>query len=221
MPNVYCFGDSWGAGAELRHRQQPFVHWVGETLEHEAVNKSTSGDSLGVILKKVERHATTLTKDDVVLIVIPPDVRWYSEKKGQFYTIGLDLKGKEYRRFLGAKSKAWFEYHHVLFIYTLQNLLKDIGCKFLLAHNYRRLPDFNEYGFAIDQDIFLSPFSLTYLLSTSEEKASWDNYNTAKDGPVPEMFSGKYFKGTVNHPNQLGHKKIAELICKRLKEKYE
>lgn len=30
---IFCFGDSWGAGAELKYGEKPFVYWVAKSLE--------------------------------------------------------------------------------------------------------------------------------------------------------------------------------------------
>ena len=37
---VICFGDSWGAGAELQIIQRPFVHWFAIGVKHH--DKSTN-----------------------------------------------------------------------------------------------------------------------------------------------------------------------------------
>ena len=37
---IYCFGDSWGAGAELEEDEKPFVHWLAKDLDKSYKNFS-------------------------------------------------------------------------------------------------------------------------------------------------------------------------------------
>lgn len=217
--SVFCFGDSWAYGSELGRKEKPFAYWYGKETERRVFNFSEPGNSIGVILKRIEEHLPRIKETDTVLVIIPPDVRWYSQQPGKgFYSIGFGLNEKEYLRFLGKKTSVWFEYHSLLFIYTIQNLLKSKGCKFLLAHNYGHLPSFDKFNFPIDDEIFLSKNSLTHILSNNAVEDKWKNFEEVgiNDGPTPEMFSGKYFEGNETHPNELGHKKIAEMFFEKL-----
>ena len=68
----------------------------------------------------------------------------------------------------------------------------------------------------INVDNFLNiKKSLTTLLGGNDYYESW---NLKSDGPTTKI-KGKsiYFEGNDVHPNELGHKKIAELIKEKIK----
>lgn len=218
---LYCFGDSWAAGAELRRGEHSFVFWVSNELSVDYVNYGLEGSSLGLILHTLVSNISQITKDDLVIVVVPPDTRWYDENKEGFYSV-QNFQRDDYFKFLNKKTLRWFTYHHALFVYTIQKILNDIGCKYVLAHNYGQIDDYKKYNLLIDYTKFLSDLSLTDLLSGHIK--SWKSYpehlppqhRYDSDGPPPNLFSGVYFAGCSTHPNELGHKKIAELLLEKI-----
>jgi len=75
----------------------------------------------------------------------------------------------------------------------------------------------------INTDNFLDiKKSLTTLLEANDRYQAWQKDENLIDGPVSEspfvvlknrkVFNSKYFEGNANHPNQLGHYRIKELI---------
>lgn len=216
MNKIYCFGDSWAAGAELKQSEKPFVHWFAENLEKEYINYGQEGASLGIILHTLVMNITQISSDDCVIVIIPPDVRWYDENKEKgFYSL-MQWMTEDYTKSLNNKTVEWFKYHHLLFIFSIQKILDDIGCFYVLAHNYGQLPTNETYRIPINYKKFLSKKNLTNLLSDCYD--SWKSYQLDIDGPMHQhVFHGKYFEGTVNHPNELGHKKIAELFLEYYK----
>lgn len=216
-PTIYCFGDSWAAGAELAEGQHPFLHWVAQRLCMPYQNFGQIGSSLGIILHSIIIHLEKIKSTDVVIVIVPPDTRWYDQSQALgFYTLMSWQRDEYFDKFLNKKTLEWFIYHHSLFIYTIQKLLNDAGCRYIMAHNYGQIGDYKKYSLPIDYSKFLNEQSLTELLSGHQME--WQSYpgQTAlkhtQDGPPPEMFSGVYFAGCETHPNELGHKKIAELM---------
>jgi len=209
-PNVFAFGDSWAFGSELDFDtgDKPFVHWFAEALGMPYKNYGQEGASLAIILNKIVAQFYQLTKDSIVLVIIPPDVRWYSEtqEKG-FYTI---KDWDEYVRVAGDHSMDWFVYHHAMFIYTIQKLLNDRGCQYIMAHNYGSIERLENYNFPIDYNKFLSKKDLTSILSNRFNL--WDRLF---HDPEASLFTGEYFEGCIHHPNLLGHKRIAELMLEK------
>lgn len=217
MSNIYCFGDSWGYGAELNNPQvdeHPFVHWFAKTLNLPYENYSQEGASLGIILHRIALTLSKINQNDIVLIIVPPDVRWYDESKEKgFYTL-MQWQTEDYMKSLNNKTIEWFKYHHLLFIYAIQKSLNDIGCYYIMAHNYGQLPLSDNYKFSIDYNKFLNSVDLTTLLSSNP--CHWDSYQLESDGPIASKgFHGEYFQGTVCHPNELGHKRIAEMFLQK------
>jgi hypothetical protein len=224
-PKVFCFGDSWAYGAELNRPQvleHPFIHWFASELGMGYKNYGEEGASLGIILHRLVTQIKNITKRDIVLIIIPPDIRWYDENRREGFHSLMNWRQEDYFKSLNNKTLAWFKYHHALFIYSIQKILDDTGCYYIMAHNYGQIEETKNFNLKIDYDRFLSTADLTNLLS--EVPHNWRSYadhmpfdqQMDEDGPLyNHEFSGKYFKGTVNHPNELGHKRIAELFLEK------
>ena len=68
-----------------------------------------------------------------------------------------------------------------------------------MAHNFGENMLLDMFKELIDEKYLLSKLSLAELLS------------------VDGTFTGKYFEGKTNHPNQAGHVKIAKLFLEKLK----
>jgi hypothetical protein len=223
MTKVLCFGDSFAAGAKLKKDEYPFVHWVANELNLLYENYGKEGSSLGIILHTVIAQLANINKNDIVLVIIPPDSRWYDEDETRgFYSLSIYMIEDYYHKFLNNKTLEWFEYHHALFIYTIQKLLNDIGCYYIMAHNYGRIGG-RHYNLPIDYTRFLNEEDITNLLST--KKHVWDNYprnilpkehQFMHDGPS-NLFDKNsiYFLGTDGHPNEHGHKKLAEMFLEK------
>lgn len=223
---IYCYGDSNAAGAELKITEKPFVHWVANELQLSYQNFATNGASLGLILHKIVTTNQLINKNDIVLITIPPDTRWYDENEQHgFYSLQNYMRD-DYLKFLNKKSLEWFSYHHALFVYAIQKILDDIGCYYIMTHVYGKIDELKKYNLSIDFNKFLSNLDMLNLLN--EGKISiWDPYpkNTNPEhrydhdcpGGWYHNKSSIYFKGTNGHPNELGHKRIAELILEKYK----
>ena len=224
----YCFGDSWGEGYELDFAkgERPFVHHLSKELNLKFKNLSISGNSYPVIVTQIFDNIRNIQKDDIVLIVIPPDIRWMDERDKRYdhqgvggfrsWSLGTgDLVNRRYVSWLGNKTKVWFRYHASLFTYAIQSALDSIGCRYLFMHNYggEFIID-HRFKSLINTDNFLDvKKSLTTLLGGKDEYEAW---NLKADGPQVDLHDDKYFEGTRGHPNELGHKRIVELIKEKI-----
>lgn len=208
---LYVFGDSWGYGSELTGSEKPFANILSAWLNIDHKNFSQPGLSLGHITSLVLNELEDINEDDFVVVVIPPDVRWYSiDDNFRFRT--LSLVDENHKDSIADLSLSWFIYHHNLFMYTICNALSTKTNKFILAHNYGKLIFLDSFNPIIDHSHFLSNHSLTDLLTGK----TWEeNYSLEYDGPTLDAFSGKYFEGKKWHPNQSGHVEIAKLLLKK------
>jgi len=230
---IYCFGDSWGVGAELNINENPFGYWLARDLGEKFINFSVSGNSYPVIVTQIfdnirNRNEDSpvsklvkirnILKNDIVLVIIPPDIRWMDEYKGGFisWNIGPErTRNKQYVSWARKKTVVWFRYHASLFTYAIQSAFDSIGCKYLFMHNYGG-EFIIDHGFKslINPDNFLDiKKSLTTLLGGKDDYESW---NLKSDGPRGQMEKNIYFEGNDTHPNELGHKRIAELIKEKI-----
>ena len=227
---IYCFGDSWAAGAELTKGQHPFVHWAAAALDTDYINFGKNRNSLGIIVHNIVQQLNQITAEDLVIVVVPPDTRWYDENPGQgFYSLSLQSRPLDQRadflKFLNYKTLEWFKYHHALFIYVIQKMLNDCGCTYIMMHNYGQIADIKKYALQVDYNKFLSEHDLTTLLT--QQHYTWPNYSELQslaqnvgstDGPPSDIFTGKYFEGCEYHPNELGHREIARLLVQKYQQ---
>lgn len=208
VQHLHCFGDSWGYGSELafHKNEKPFARLLSKHFKCGLTNHAWPNRSLGLITRDIAEHVGKIHPDDLVLVVIPPDSRWYTEWETLDYAKDP---------FFLDKSNDWFEYHHQLFIFSICEMLEKIKCRYLLMHNYGKFPlDSEKYYFSnFHRDKFLSKDSLTDLLTEKKLNLSPIEAETQ----MMKHFKGKYFEGCKFHPNQLGHQRIADLIVEKLK----
>lgn len=210
--NIWSFGDSWAAGYGLKENEKRFGDYIAKECQAAHINHGVAGSSLGHILEIFTKKANKIKQSDLVIFIIPPDIRWYNVKEQKFYSIFSGMK--EYNKFIKNKNSYWFTYHHSLFIYTIINICKDIGCKFVLAHNYGVLSFENCFESLIDINCFLDiNKSLTTLLGGNDW---YENYSDKLTDDGPPFIYGDYFIKNDTHPNELGHKMIANLILRKI-----
>lgn len=214
---VWTFGDSWAEGHGLNRNDLRFGDHVANHFNTRHTNKGKSGSSLGHILHTFILESPNISKNDIVLVIIPPDIRWYEMSDTKTTSIHLGMP--EFEKFLKGKTPYWFKYHHSLFMFTIINMCTRIDCKFILAHNYGIIDIIPELDTFIKSDYFLNMnSSLTSLLGAENWANNYDP-TLKNDGP-DACIVGKYFLKNDTHPNKAGHKKIGDLIIKWL-EKYD
>ena len=220
MNQLWTFGDSWAEGYNLTSTELSFTEFLH--LEYKLSNYQKCGEtgsSLGLILHTITTNLLEFKKDDFVVVIIPPDTRWYVKRYNEDMFRTLHRGMKDYEKYLRLMKldNEWFKYHHNLFIYTIQKLLLDAEVKFVLAHNYGQIELLPEFEDKIDKNLFLDiNRSLTRFLGG---KDPFETYNEGlRDDPAMEF--GKYFIENDNHPNEAGHKLIAELLKDKMNELY-
>lgn len=213
---LYVFGDSWAEGAELNDNEKPFAPYLAELLNSEYKNLGRSGAALGHILQYVITSVDILQENDTVVVIIPPDIRWYNIDN-QYTFSSLFIGMPEYTKLAENLSIEWFIYHHNLFIYTIISMVTSKTKNLVVAHNYGELVIHDWFTNKIDRQYLLSNNSLTTLLGAEDWLKNYNGYER-KDGPGIENFSGKYFEGKLTHPNDLGHQQIAKILYDKLQQ---
>lgn len=211
---IMTFGDSWAAGYGLKKDEKNFTDFLAQFLRCKSKNFGVSSSSLGHILHDFTKNIHTARENDLVIVIIPPDVRWYTESgRGNFTSLLID--NREYQTFVKDKTNYWFRYHHSLFIYSIHSICSGLGLDHILAHNYGTIDLIKPFDSIIPNNIFLNRYkSLTSLLGAKD----YNNYDLNYDGP-PDYLIGKNFISNDTHPNQEGHKIIAELLLEKYYEK--
>lgn len=210
---VWSFGDSWGAGWGLENPSQDCVgNIVAKHLSKNHIQKSKAGSSLGQIMYNLQSNSCDFKQNDLILVIVPPDIRWYTEDSRSI--ISIHQSHKEWQKFIKNKTALWFQYHHSLFLYTIYCICREYRCNLIMAHNYGSLEIIKTFERLIPESAFLDKDkSLTELLQGND----WHhNYGMKFDGP-PKPFEGQYFIENDTHPNAKGHKKIADILI----EKYD
>ena len=134
---IWCFGDSWGYGSELNENENPFVYHLAKDLGEKFKNFSFEGNSYPVMVTQIFDNIRNrdedsflsklvknkkIEKNDIVLIVVPPDIRWMDQEGDGFETWYYESDKERYRSWLGDKTKVWFRYHASLFTYSIQSV---------------------------------------------------------------------------------------------------
>jgi hypothetical protein len=212
MSKIFCFGDSWAYGSELKKNEEPFVHWISLELRLPYVNFGKAGNSLGIILHDIVENIHLMNESDIVFVIIPPDLRWYDQNK-TFGFYAINSYEKRFYKWIGEKTLEWFTYHHAIFIYTIQKILNDINCRYVLAHDFGKL-EIDKYNLKIDKSKFASKKSLHALLTNMDDIELKDLFHGIRSEDCPGIF----FEGcSYGHPNELGHKLIAKILLHKLK----
>ena len=211
---IVTFGDSWAAGHGLGIGEKNFTDNLSSHLKCQNKNFGQRGASLGHILHDFTKQINHIKEGDLIIVIIPPDVRWYTESSGRNFST-IFIRDKNYKNFIKDKSKYWFKYHHSLFIYTIYNICKSINCQFIFAHNYGSLDIIYPFSNLIPDNIFLNKSkSLTELLGGVD----YNNYNLNYDGPPGSIKGDNFIEGDT-HPNEKGHEIIADLLLEKYNEK--
>lgn len=219
---ILIFGDSWGYGSELDlSREKNFGNNLKDQTNIDVYNYSSPGLSFPHIVSRVINNIHLLGKDVFVIVIIPPDCRWIapSDDFKKFKTLVFqevfnkeDIPQKYYNNYL-LNSPYWFNYHFSLFLFTLQCLLDSKNTAYIFQHNYGKLELLSNFKELIKKEAFLDfNRSLTSILV--DKKDIINLIKNKLDGILDckENFSGKFFYPNISHPNELGHRKIAEII---------
>lgn len=217
---LWGFSDSWGAGWGLKQHETTYTELFAKNLKLNCCNESQSGFGLGQILYKFVMHSNNFQENDIVLITVPPDTRWYSTNEpgrehDNFKT--MFSTDPDYEKFLELikGNVFWFEWHHGLFLSMLCFIARETKVKILLQHNYGMISSVPNLEY--HKQYFLDfEHSMTHWLTGND----YYDYSDAYCGLTTESVKyNNYFINRDNHPNQLGHKKIADRLLTLYKER--
>jgi len=207
---IWVFGDSWANGYGLKEGEKRFSDYF-----YPVTNLGEDASSLGHTTSTILQTSKDFREGDTMIVITPPDTRWYHI--GTNYITHSIFNGHpQQEKVLEIfDSSEWYIYHHSLFIYTLVNLAKDKGMKICLAHNYGKLEIAPCFKQLISDDVFLSKDkSLAHHLLGKEGWAN--NLKPFTTNSMPSL-EGEYFIPGDNHPNEAGHRYIADLLIDKLK----
>ena len=188
-----------------KQNEKPYVYTVAKQLGCESMIRANVGKSLGVItstlLKDISNgvdnfDGTKYILDDktLLLIMVPPDTRWYTQDGSDEQFTELRIGDEEHKHFLVGKGRYWFQYHQSMFISTIHQALKHRDIPYLTMNNLGKFD-------CIDG---LSPL------------VDWDRHLFRDSDLTDRLKRGHDFAFDNEHPNQDGHDKIARWCLERI-----
>ena len=222
MSKIISFGDSWTYGEELKSPvEECYTKLLSEKAKGPYSNFGERANSFSVICSQVLTY--DISKDDFVLVCIPPDIRFIGETKdGVFISLFSPYpstskhpdkfiqKQFDYYTEVIVEHKNWHPYFQLLNLFCIQEYLTKIGASFLFFTNYGSIDNNFKFNGKIDKSNFLIDTSLTTFLGGYDLGIVPSSLNV--DGLETSCFVGEYFEGNVTHPNVKGHEKISNLI---------
>lgn len=207
----WVFGDSWAEGYGLQKDEKNFSNWIQEFTGERVANYGQAASSLGHITFDILKHSESFSQDDTLIVVTPPDVRWY-EIHNQVQAGSLFEGMTKYDEFLEDKNLEWFTYHHNLFSMTIVNKALEKGMRVVLMRNFGSLHLWDWAKDVILPHILDEKQSLTEMLTDKEYDLSSGlaepGFKIKQLGEIPHP---NFIPGD-NHPNETGHKIIAKKV---------
>ena len=219
MSRILSFGDSWTEGYELKSPEKEcYTRLLAEKTNVPYCNFGQSGNSFSLICSLILTEP--IRKNDIVLVCIPPDIRFIGETKdGNFISL-FNTTSKHPDKFIQkqfdyynevlVEHKNWHPYFQLLNLFCIQEYLIKIGVSFLFFTNYGSIDYSFKFNGKIDKSNFLIDSSLTTFLGGNDLDLVPSSLNT--DNIEINYFKGEYFEGNDTHPNVKGHEKISNLI---------
>jgi hypothetical protein len=213
---LWSFGDSWGVGWNLPEHHQNYSEILSEKLNMPLCNFSDPGVSLGEIAHKFVRKSDGISSDDLVLVTVPPDSRWYKASEHPVEVLKpIYSTDHDYQKFVELihANTYWFTWHHSLFLSMIYYHAQRLGCHLVMQHNYGSLDLVPELEF-VKESFADQNHSMTYwLIGSDVYQLEITDDGSEHCAPAFQNFSeSEYFLHEDNHPNQLGHQVIADKL---------
>tara|TARA_B100000287_G_scaffold253754_1_gene238434 strand:+ start:437 stop:1153 length:717 start_codon:yes stop_codon:yes gene_type:complete len=187
--------------------EKPYVWNVAQELGCESMIRANEGKSLGVITNTLLRDISegiTHHKHDsmdyilddttLLLIMVPPDTRWYTQEGSDKKFTELQIGSEEHKNWIGNKGRYWFQYHQSMFISTIHQVLHHHNIPYLTMNNY---------------GVFECIESLKPLIK-------WDRHLFEDSDLTDRLERPIDFCSDENHPNKSGHDKIAQWCLEKI-----
>ena len=196
---LVTFGDSWPWGAELNATEKPFGFWIAEDLGYEFENCAEEGTSIEHMILQLQKYTAKNKMDTTAIFFITNPIRTMHYQGGQWLTYrptGQKTAGHEaYYKYVQSDK---LDYHRAqVFILALQRICQQNNIKDYYIEGWTNI-DWNYTG--IDT-LKMYPRTATQILDVDL------NPRTSE---ISKYQQSQYIKPHKYHPNELGHKRIAE-----------
>ena len=221
MSNLVVFGDSWAYGDELTEYEKPYGQLIAEHLGYNYFNYARIGSSIPALVLQLKKYINDHPDEDTTAIFFLTDysrtVAWENEKEINVIASGAP----------GDKDAVWFDthldsdyykfYHDEFGIFQAENILMALQfiCKRYNIKDYYIIGwtkwDIDTIGVDVDKIYMEGKKSCLELFSDED-----DPINPPIKKSITQFYNlynyDKFIAPKACHPNQLGHKTIANAL---------
>ena len=238
MKKLVWFGASWPQGWELdkivndsKVNEYVYPALVGKHFEIECINLSETGGSNEYMLYSLTKNKHLISKNDLVVFDVASKYRFlWIEEDGTPVITRLMLnrskptiygKIKElYEKFF--VNEEYVNWKTATTLNSLYLMTLHLGGTPLFINNYSKT-NFNciipEENWLLPQNKCIAEFILGYISDKDLIVVEDMPELTVDEWKHAKTFVDKYISPLQNHPNLIGHRKIADGIIEELKNK--
>ena len=196
---LVTFGDSWPWGAELTATQKPFGYWIAQSKRYDFENCAEEGTSIEHMILQLQRYVAKNNQNTTAVFFITNPIRTMHYQGEQWLTYrptGQRSPGHEaYYKYVQSDE---LDYHRAqVFVLALQRICEQ--------HN---INDYYLEGWTNISWSYAGIDKTKMFTKTATEILGVDlNPRTSE---ISKYQQSQYIMPNKYHPNEYGHKKIAE-----------
>ena len=196
---LVTFGDSWPWGAELSASEKPFGYWIAEELGYEFENCAEEGTSIEHMVLQLQRYVAKNKQPTTAVFFITNPIRTMHYQGQQWLTYrptGQRSPGHEaYYKYVQSDK---LDYHRAqVFVLALQRICEQYKINDYYIEGWTNMT----WDYAGIDTNKMYPKTATHILDVDLNP---------KTSEISKYQQSEYIKPNKYHPNELGHKKIAE-----------
>jgi hypothetical protein len=201
MKTLLTFGDSWPRGAELQRNQQPYGHWLCQLLNYDNwQNFADGGTSLEHLILQLQEYLNVHDANDQVTAIffLTNPVRTAYFKNNLHFR--QTTSPGEQEQWLYFQDYVWLR----------------ASIAIAAAQQACRLHNIDDYYFSgwIKYDNLLPIVQQEKIWKMAKETViDWFGADAVTGEFIDRIRHNQYVKPNLMHPNELGHKLIAERLA--------
>jgi len=217
--NLFVFGDSWPAGAELSNydRTLTFPCNIANSLGMKLINcsvEATSQDQAVLSFLSRLNDDAELFKNSKVLFCFTGysrSMKFDQDNSAWAEVCPYNKEDKQYYKKMYTDELG--QYNFLKNIILIQHVCKSLDIQIYCVTNWESAPKHMLIDDVLIYDKSL--FEIVELTNANETSSSfWDQLQKKNKN------RNRYFQGMECHPNVLGHKKISDELTQWIKQEY-
>ena len=200
--NLVTFGDSWPWGAELQDDEKPYGYWIANELNLEFRNYSNEGTTIEHMILQLDEYIKNNKDDTIAIFFVTNPIRAMYHDGKNFVSHRPTVKSKKTNLYYETLQSDILDNHRSnVFVLALQKMCSKFKIKDYYLEGWSNIK-WNLQG--IDLEKFYNKTAMDIL-------GAQLNNRTIE---LSKYQQNKYIKPNKYHPNENGHKKIAEELSK-------